>query len=111
MADHLLQINDTLPSPQAFPAEVRPFLAHELIAHGMSEEQAVHLAALWTVGTGQDLRGCPPEILRSTFGELAGWILQKGVRARVNREKAMQDGWSSGAKCKSHTTWIARPDK
>lgn len=93
---------DHLPSPQARPEQIRPYLAHILITHGMPESQAVQLASRWTVGTGQDLRSCPLDTLSDTFGELAGWILHNSVRARASREEkgsSQAAGWSPKVKC------------
>lgn len=98
MDESLVKSIEAFPPAEARPEQIRPYLAHVLLTHGMIEEQAVQVASHWNIGSGQDLRSCPLELLRATFGDLAGWVLYNNIRARTKKEQA-QAGWSSQAKC------------
>ena len=111
MAGSFCEETGEFPGPEAPPEQIPPYLAHELITHGMEEDQAEQLASHWGIGTGQDLRSCSLEMLRATFGDLAGWILHKSIQAQVNKERSACGTWSYGSKSESWRFSVTlRPD-
>ena len=81
--------NDVLPDARATPMEVADFLTHLLIdARGMSTDGARRVAAMWTKGTGQELRSFPPAMYFEIFGKEDGWIVYREVHLALHREKS-----------------------
>ena len=68
--------------------EVSDFLVHLLTnSRDMSTDGARRVAALWTKGTGQELRSFPPAMYFEIFGKEDGWIVYREVHLALHREK------------------------
>jgi len=80
---------DMLPHAKASPMEVSDFLVHLLTeSRDMSTDGARRLAALWTKGTGQELRSYSPAMYFDIFGNEDGWIVYREVQLALHREKS-----------------------
>lgn len=89
---------DELPNKKATPMEVSDFLTHLLInTRGMSTDGARRVAALWTRGTGQELRSFPPAMFFEIFGKEDGWIVFREVHLAIHREKSKTFRYRYGA--------------
>lgn len=89
---------DELPNKKATPMEVSDFLTHLLInSRGMSTDGARRVAALWTRGTGQELRSFPPAMFFEIFGKEDGWIVFREVHLAIHREKSKKFSHRYGA--------------
>jgi hypothetical protein len=83
--------SDVVPHAKASPMEVSDFLAHLLTeSRDMSTDGARRVAALWTKGTGQELRSFPPTMYFEIFGKEDGWIVYREVHLALHREKCKQ---------------------
>jgi hypothetical protein len=81
--------SDVLPHAKASPMEVSDFSVHLLTeSRDMSTDGARHVAALWTKGTGQELRSFPPAMYFEIFGKEDGWIVYHEVHLALHREKS-----------------------
>jgi hypothetical protein len=90
---------DFLPHAKASPMEVSDFLVHLLASsRDMSNDNARRLAALWTKGTGQELRGFPPAMYFDIFGTEDGWIVYREVHLTLHREKSKELWYKYGAR-------------
>jgi hypothetical protein len=90
--------NDVFPDVKATPMEVSDYLAHLLInSRGMSTDGARRVAALWTRGTGQELRSFPPAMYFEIFGKEDGWIVYREVHLAIHEEKKKKSGYRYGA--------------
>jgi hypothetical protein len=90
--------SDVLPDAKATPVEVSDYLAHLLVnSRGMSIDGARRVAALWTRGTGQELRSFPPAMYFEIFGKEDGWIVYREVRLAIHAEKSKGFGYRYGA--------------
>jgi hypothetical protein len=92
--------NDALPHAKASPLEVSDFLIHLLIdSRGMSTDGARRVAAMWTKGTGHELRAFPPAMYFDIFGKEDGWIVYREVHLVLHKEKSKKLWYKYGA-CK-----------
>jgi hypothetical protein len=93
--------NDVLPHARATPMEVSDFLSHLLIdSRGMSTDGARRVAAMWTKGTGQELRSFPPAMYFEIFGKEDGWIVYREVHLTILKEKKKRFMYNyAGCKC------------
>lgn len=87
-----LQYTETLPNllphAKASPMEVSDFLTYLLTdARHMSTEGARRVAALWTKGTGQELRSYSPAMYFEIFGKEDGWIVYREAHLALHREE------------------------
>ena len=90
---------DLLPHAKASPMEVSDFLVHLLTdSRDMSTDDARRLAALWTKGTGQELRSFPPAMYFDIFGTEDGWIVYREVHLTLHREKSKELWYKYGAR-------------
>jgi len=88
---------DLLPRAKASPMEVSDFLAYLLTnSRDMSTEGARRLAALWTKGTGQELRSYSPAMYFEIFGKEDGWIVYREVHLALHREKSTGSWYKCG---------------
>jgi hypothetical protein len=82
---------DMLPHAKASPMEVSDFLVHLLTeSRDMSTDGARRLAALWTKGTGQELRSFPPAMYFEIFGKEDVWIVYREVHMALYRERSKE---------------------
>ena len=80
--------------------EVSDFLAYLLTdARDMSTDSARRIAALWTKGTGQELRSYSPAMYFEIFGKEDGWIAYREVHLALHRERSREFWYKFGA-CK-----------
>ena len=89
---------DLLPHAKASPIEVSDFLAYLLTdSRHMSTDGARRLAALWTKGTGQELRSYSPAMYFEIFGKEDGWIVYREVHLALHREESRGFWYRFGA--------------
>ena len=89
---------DMLPHAKASPMEVSDFLAYVLTdTRDMSTDGARRVAALWTKGTGQELRSYSPAMYFEIFGEEDGWIVYREVHLSLHRERRKGFSYKYGA--------------
>lgn len=94
--------------------EVSDFLVYLLIdSRAMSTDGARRVAALWTKGTGQELRSFPPQMYFEIFGSEDGWMVYREVHMALHREKS-KGFWYRNGGCKycsiQHVPLIIRAD-
>lgn len=90
---------DLLPHAKASPTEVSDFWVHLLTdSRDMSTDGARRLAALWTKGTGQELRSYSPAMYFEIFGTEDGWIVYREVHLAIHREKSTEF-WYTCSNC------------
>lgn len=106
------QSTDVEESPEATatPEEVREFLRRLLIAkRNLTAEHAERVAAKWTTGTGQELRGYPPLMYFEVFGREDGWAVYKEAQLCMyicERKKRTKSGpMTIESMCKSAPLW------
>jgi hypothetical protein len=88
---------DRLPHAKASPMEVSDFLVHLLTeSRDMSTDDARRLAALWSKGTGQELRSYSPVMYFDIFGKEDGWIVYREVHLALHREKSKKFWYTYG---------------
>jgi len=88
---------DLLPHAKASPMEVSDFLVHLLTSsRELSTDGARRLAALWTKGTGQELRSYSPAMYFEIFGTEDGWIVYREVHLALHREKSKEFWYTYG---------------
>lgn len=92
-------VGNVPPPAKASPLEVSDFLIHLLIdSRGLSTDEARRVAALWTRGTGQELRSYPPAMYFEIFGKEDGWIVYKEVHLAIHREKNQSPAYRYGTR-------------
>ncbi|CAK4027684.1 Hypothetical predicted protein [Lecanosticta acicola] len=75
------------PSNAASPAEVRAFFRSLLVSHcHYTPAHAESTSALWTRGSGRELRSYPPAMYLTIFGAEDGWILYRETKMALHRE-------------------------
>lgn len=89
--------SDVVPHAKASPMGVSEFLIHLLTdSRDMSTDGARRLAALWTKGTGQELRSYSPAMYFEIFGTEDGWIVYREVHLAIHREKSREFWYTCG---------------
>lgn len=89
---------DLLPRAKASPMEVSDFLSYLLTdSRHMSTDRARRLAALWTKGTGQELRSYSPAMYFEIFGKEDDWIVYREVHLALHRERSRGFWYRFGA--------------
>ena len=89
--------SDVVPHAKASPMEVSDFLVHILTSsRDMSTDGARRVAALWTKGTGQELRSFPPAMYFEIFGKEDGWIVYREVHLALHRGRSKEFWYTYG---------------
>lgn len=79
-----------MPGLKASPSEIRDYIASLLVSErGVSESEALDIAAAWKVSSGIELRRYGPAMFVAIFGREWGWVLCWEVGLEAKREKLL----------------------
>lgn len=99
----------TVPDATATPDDVRDFFRSLLVTRRQdSNDDANSTAALWTRGSGRELKSYPPAMYLKIFGVEDGWFLYKETQLIMRREKQVEHEKRKPAICKNLASFWGR---